>query len=68
MRAASFEPATLPAARSVPASGFVAFQGMCMLKLFSAFVMVLLATAANAQEWLYEDASVPIAYFDNGEA
>lgn len=39
-----------------------------MLKGFSALCVLLLATAASAQEWSYEDASVPIAYFDNGGA
>ena len=31
-------------------------------------VILLLATPAVAQEWMYEDAGVPIAYFDNGVA
>ena len=39
-----------------------------MLRVFSAFLLLLLATAASAQEWLYEDQGVPIAYFDNGAA
>ncbi len=39
-----------------------------MLRVFSAFLVLLLATAANAQEWMYEDLGVPIAYFDNGDA
>lgn len=39
-----------------------------MLRVFSAFLVLLLATAASAEEWMYEDGGVPIAYFDNGEA
>jgi hypothetical protein len=39
-----------------------------MLRMFSAFLVLLLATAASAQEWMYEDLDVPIAYFDNGAA
>ena len=39
-----------------------------MLRVFSAFLLLLLATAASAQEWMYEDQGVPIAYFDNGNA
>lgn len=39
-----------------------------MRRLISTFVMLLLATAAGAAEWTYEDGSVPIAYFDNGNA
>jgi hypothetical protein len=31
-------------------------------------LIVLLATAAHAQEWQYEDVGTPIAYFDNGAA
>lgn len=38
-----------------------------MLRM-SSILVVLLATAASAQEWTYEDAGVPIAYFDNGDA
>ena len=29
---------------------------------------MLLATAASAQEWTFEDLDIPIAYFDNGAA
>lgn len=39
-----------------------------MRRVISAFVVLLLATAATAAEWTYEDGSVPIAYFDNGDA
>ncbi|RYE77540.1 MAG: hypothetical protein EOP19_22760, partial [Hyphomicrobiales bacterium] len=40
-----------------------------MLRGFSAFVLLLLATvSAGAEEWTYEAGSVPIAYFDNGVA
>lgn len=39
-----------------------------MLRVFSTFLVLLLATAASAQEWMYEDGGVPIAYFDNGDA
>ncbi len=39
-----------------------------MLKLLPAFLVLLLATAAGAAEWTYEDGGVPIAYFDNGAA
>ena len=31
-------------------------------------LLLLPATAANARDWMYEDAGVPIAYFDNGAA
>jgi hypothetical protein len=44
------------------------FQGMCMLRVFLAFLVLLQATAASAQEWMYDDLGVPIAYFDNGHA
>ena len=39
-----------------------------MLKVVSVLFVLLLVPAAGAQEWTYEDASVPIAYFDNGKA
>ncbi|MEX2468958.1 MAG: hypothetical protein WD396_04310 [Pseudohongiellaceae bacterium] len=39
-----------------------------MLRVFSAFLILLLTTTTNAEEWLYEDLGVPIAYFDNGGA
>ncbi len=39
-----------------------------MRRILSALVVLLLANAADAAEWLYEDAGVPIAYFDNGAA
>ena len=39
-----------------------------MRRVFSAFLVLLLTTAANAQEWMYEDVGVTIAYFDNGDA
>lgn len=39
-----------------------------MLRVIPAVVLALLATAATAQEWMYEDGGVPIAYFDNGGA
>ena len=39
-----------------------------MLRVVTAFVVLLLATAASAEEWQYEDLGVPIAYFDNGGA
>jgi hypothetical protein len=39
-----------------------------MLRVFLAGLVLLLATAVNAQEWMYEDQGVPIAYFDNGDA
>ncbi len=39
-----------------------------MLKVVAAVCVMLLATAASAEEWIYADASVPIAYFDNGDA
>ena len=39
-----------------------------MLRLFSALLVVFLATAATAGEWTYEGGSVPIAYIDNGKA
>jgi hypothetical protein len=38
-----------------------------MIRLLLALCLVLLPTAASAQ-WLFEDASVPIAYVDNGRA
>ncbi len=39
-----------------------------MLRVFLAFLVLLAATAVAAQEWMYEDQGVPIAYFDNGDA
>lgn len=39
-----------------------------MLRVFPAVLVLLLATAASAEEWQYEDLGVPIAYFDNGAA
>jgi hypothetical protein len=39
-----------------------------MRRLLLALLVLLPATAASAQEWMYEDAGVPIAYFDNGAA
>lgn len=39
-----------------------------MLRVISACLVLLLATAASAAEWSYEGGSVPIAYLDNGEA
>lgn len=39
-----------------------------MLRMLSGVLVVLLATAASAQEWTYEDAGIPIAWFDNGAA
>jgi hypothetical protein len=35
---------------------------------FSAFLVLLLSTAASAEDWTYEDLGVPIAYADNGHA
>lgn len=39
-----------------------------MLRMFSVVLFLLLATAAGAEEWMYEDVGMPIAYFDNGDA
>jgi hypothetical protein len=39
-----------------------------MLRVFSVVIVLLLATAADAEEWKYEDLGLPIAYFDNGDA
>jgi hypothetical protein len=39
-----------------------------MLRVFSAFLVMLCATPAGAEEWAYEELSVPIAYVDNGNA
>lgn len=39
-----------------------------MHRLFPAFLVLVLATAAGAAEWAYEGSSVPIAYIDNGKA
>lgn len=39
-----------------------------MLRLIAVVLMLVPATAANAADWAYEDAGVPIAYVDNGGA
>ena len=39
-----------------------------MRGVLSAVLVLLLATAAHAEEWTYEDGGVPIAYVDNGAA
>jgi hypothetical protein len=39
-----------------------------MTRILPAIIALLLATPVGAQEWLYEDAGVPIAYVDNGPA
>lgn len=39
-----------------------------MLKPLSVVLCLLVAGPALGAEWKYEDAGVPIAYFDNGEA
>ena len=39
-----------------------------MLRVFSVLLAQLVATAASAEAWQYEDLGVPIAYFDNGGA
>ena len=39
-----------------------------MLRVVSALLVLSLAPAAGAQEWMYEDRGMPIAYFDNGDA
>jgi len=39
-----------------------------MLRELLAAAVIVLATAADAEEWMYEDRGVPIAYFDNGDA
>ena len=39
-----------------------------MLRILSALFVALLATGASAEEWIFEDLDVPIAYFDNGVA
>lgn len=39
-----------------------------MRSMLSTCLVLLLATAAGAAEWQYEDMGVPIAYFDNGAA
>jgi hypothetical protein len=41
---------------------------MRMLRLLPAVLVLLLASAAGAAEWRYEDLGVPGAYFDNGTA
>jgi hypothetical protein len=39
-----------------------------MRKVVLAALVSLLATAAQSQQWQYEDLGTPIAYFDNGAA
>lgn len=39
-----------------------------MRKILLAALLSLLATAAHAEQWLYEDGGTPIAYIDNGRA
>lgn len=39
-----------------------------MPRVFSILLVLLLTTAASAEEWLYEGGETPIAYFDNGAA
>lgn len=39
-----------------------------MLRVFSAVLLLLLATATHAEEWSYEGGGTPIAYVDNGAA
>ena len=39
-----------------------------MRRLLSLALVLLLTTAAQAQEWQFEEAGVPIAYVDNGVA
>lgn len=39
-----------------------------MRRLVSALLLALLATPAAAIDWAFEDASIPIAYIDNGNA
>lgn len=39
-----------------------------MRRLVSAVLLALLATPAFAIDWAFEDASIPIAYIDNGNA
>lgn len=39
-----------------------------MLKMVVMLALTLATTAAGAAEWQFEDASIPIAYADNGEA
>jgi hypothetical protein len=43
-------------------------QGMTMRITASTLIFILLATAANAGDWAYEDGDTPIAYVDNGVA
>lgn len=39
-----------------------------MRRILSIALVLVSASAAGAQEWMYEDLGVPIAYFDNGRA
>jgi hypothetical protein len=39
-----------------------------MRRILSVLLILVLGTAASAQEWMYEDLGVPIAYYDNGRA
>jgi hypothetical protein len=39
-----------------------------MRKILLAALLPLLATAAQADQWMYEDLGTPIAYVDNGKA
>jgi hypothetical protein len=39
-----------------------------MRRLASALLLALFATPASAVDWAFEDASIPIAYIDNGNA
>jgi hypothetical protein len=43
-------------------------RGMLMQWVLSAILILFVATVAGAEEWMYEDLGVPIAYFDNGDA
>jgi len=43
-------------------------EGIGMLRVFLVLLLLPVMTAANAEEWQYEDLGVPIAYFDNGAA
>jgi hypothetical protein len=38
------------------------------MQIVSVVLILLFATAASAEEWMYEDLGTPIAYFDNGAA
>lgn len=42
--------------------------GFAMRGVLSAVMVLMLATAASAEQWTYENAAVPIAYIDNGAA